>query len=130
MTRQLAKKTLDGNMETLLLAVLSEGPSYGYAIVQELNRRGEGLLKMGEGTVYPVLYRLEERGLVRAYWQKGDNGRQRKYYRNTPAGTRTLAANRQQWQGLMTLMNRMLEGDGRPGAPAPGRSLKFYGGNA
>ena len=60
MTR-LSKQTLDGNVETLILAVLEAGPSYGYAIVKELNDRAEGILQLGEGTIYPVLYRLGRR---------------------------------------------------------------------
>jgi hypothetical protein len=67
---KLNKKSLDGNVETLLLSVLEEGPSYGYAIVQELNSRAEGLLKLGEGTIYPVLHRLEDRQLITSNWPK------------------------------------------------------------
>ena len=127
-TTKLAKKTLDGNIQTLLLAVLSDAPSYGYAIVQELNRRGEGLLKMGEGTVYPVLYRMEERGLVEAYWEKGSNGRRRKYYRNTAAGKRALAVDQQQWQGLVTLMERVFSSDRGDVSNKRASTLTPYGG--
>lgn len=115
---QLTKKTLDGNVETLLLAVLQDGPNYGYQIVQELNRRAPGLLKLGEGTVYPVLHRLEERGLITAAWKKGDTGRERKYYRLSASGRRALAANAQQWWSLVEVMETVLgtgrNQDGRP----------------
>jgi len=105
---KLSKKTLDGNMETLLLAVLSEGPSYGYQLVQDLNAKAPGLLKTGEGTIYPVLHRLEERGLIQSAWREGETGRQRRYYRISPKGKKALTANRQQWAALTTVMGAVL----------------------
>ena len=105
---KLCKQTLDGNVETLLLAILAEGPSYGYALVQDLNQRAAGLLRLGEGTIYPVLHRLEERDLIAAKWRRGDTGRERKYYRLTPKGRRKLADNRQQWQSLVQVMRQVL----------------------
>lgn len=113
----LHKKALDGNVETLLLAILREGPSYGYEIIQTLNNRAAGLLRMGEGTAYPVLHRLEERGLIAARWTTAKTGRRRKYYRLTPKGRRSLAANAQQWQALVQLMNTVL--GPAPAGPAP-----------
>jgi PadR family transcriptional regulator PadR len=105
----LNKKSLDGNVETLLLSVLEEGPSYGYAIVQELNSRAEGLLKLGEGTIYPVLHRLEERELITSEWQLAENARKRKYYRLAPKGKLALAENRQQWQMLTKVMQTVVD---------------------
>jgi PadR family transcriptional regulator, regulatory protein PadR len=106
---KLNKKSLDGNVETLLLCVLEDGPSYGYAIVQELNKRAEGLLRLGEGTIYPVLHRLEERELITSEWQQAENARQRKYYRLAPKGKLALAENRQQWQMLTKVMRSVVE---------------------
>lgn len=108
MPKHLRKKTLDGNLETLILAVLEEGPTYGYALVQSLNDAGDGLLKLGEGTIYPVLHRLEDRGLITAEWQVGDNGRQRKYYRVTRQGNKQLTENRQQWAALQQVMTNVI----------------------
>ncbi len=105
---KLTKKSLDGNVETLLLAVLSDGRSYGYEIVKKLNERASGLLRMGEGTVYPVLRRLEKRDLITSQWVQASSGRQRKYYKLTPRGRRALATNAQQWQSLVQLMGRIL----------------------
>jgi PadR family transcriptional regulator, regulatory protein PadR len=108
---RLSKKTLDGNVETLLLAILEQSPSYGYQIVQDLNARASGLLAMGEGTVYPVLHRLEERGLIKATWRESESGRQRKYYRLTPKGRRSLEDNREQFTSLVRLMSSFLGSD-------------------
>ncbi|MEI9998809.1 MAG: PadR family transcriptional regulator [Verrucomicrobiota bacterium] len=105
---KLSKKTLDGNMETFLLAALTAGPSYGYQLVQDLNAKAPGLLQTGEGTIYPVLHRLEDRGLIQSAWRIGETGRQRRYYRITPKGRRVLSANRLQWAALAKVMRAML----------------------
>jgi transcriptional regulator len=111
--RRINKQLLDGNVETLILAVLQAGPSYGYAIAKELNARSEGILALGEGTIYPVLHRLEEKGLLASKWRLADNGRRRKYYRLNPKGRRALAINREQWDTLAAVMGRVLGLDGR-----------------
>jgi DNA-binding PadR family transcriptional regulator len=116
---KLSKKTLDGNMDTLLLAVLSEGPSYGYQMVQDLNAKAPGVLKTGEGTIYPVLHRLEERELIQSSWRAGDTGRQRRYYRITPKGKKVLADNRLQWASLQKVMSTFLGGSPAPESIQP-----------
>jgi len=112
---KLSKKTLDGNMDTLLLAVLSEGPSYGYQMVQDLNARAPGVLKTGEGTIYPVLHRLEERKLIQSSWRMGETGRQRRYYRVTVRGKKALFDSRLQWASLQKVMNTVLGQSRAPG---------------
>lgn len=106
------KKTLlDGNVETMLLAILDRSPSYGYEIVRLLNERSEGVLTLGEGTVYPVLHRLEKRKLISSFWEKTRSGRPRKYYRLTSKGSKLLAENRQQWTDLVQVMDAFLSPD-------------------
>ena len=105
---RLHKQTLDGHVEALLLAVLEQGPNYGYAMVQQLHERSAGLLVMGEGTVYPVLHRLEEKGLIVNVWRQGDTGRLRKYYRLNPKGRRALTNHRSQWRQLAEVMCRVV----------------------
>ena len=108
MKPKLRKRDLDGNVETMLLALLSESPSYGYAIVKSLNQRAEGLLEFGEGTIYPILHRLEERELITAQWEKmPDSGRKRKYYHITPKGQKALSENREYWLLLVDAMRRI-----------------------
>ncbi len=107
MTR-LSKQALDGNVEALLLAILESGPSYGYAIVKELNKRAEGILQLGEGTIYPVLHRMEDKKLIAAKWRLAENGRQRKYYRLVPKGRKALAASREQWRTLSAVMAKVV----------------------
>src|SRR5471032_2463883 len=116
---KLSKKTLDGNMDTLLLAALSDGPSYGYQMVQDLNAKAPGILKTGEGTIYPVLHRLEERDLIQSSWRAGETGRQRRYYRITPKGKKALIENRLQWAALKGLMTTVLGDHSSPESLQP-----------
>lgn len=121
---------LDGHVDTLLLAVLEAGPSYGYEIVRELNNRAEGLLKLGEGTVYPVLHRMEDRGLIASQWREGRAGRPRKYYKLTPAGRKAMVENRRQWAGLVRVMEAVVGSETGGAAGASGDQLKPNGGIA
>ena len=82
----------------MLLAILNKGPSYGYAIIQEVRELSGGELEWSEGMLYPVLHRLEEQGLIESYEQRADTGRKRRYYKLRPDGRRALAEERRQWQ--------------------------------
>ena len=104
---QLLKQTLDGNVETIILSELIGAANYGYALVKEINRKHEGLLALGEGTVYPVLYRMEEKGLLCSEVRQMSSGRNRKYYRVSAAGKRTLAENMRQWTALTQVMEKV-----------------------
>jgi DNA-binding PadR family transcriptional regulator len=82
----------------LVLAILSEGDSYGYAIIKRVGEVSNGELQWTDGMVYPLLHRLERRGFVEAVWGQSETGRRRKYYRITRAGAEDLARQRRQWQ--------------------------------
>lgn len=82
----------------LVLAILNEGESYGYAIIKRVAELSGGELEWTEGMLYPLLHRLERNGLVEAVWGKSESGRRRKYYRLTRAGTEQLERQRRQWQ--------------------------------
>ena len=96
----ISKKALDGNVETFLLSVLTEAPNYGYGIVESLNSRAPHLVQFGEGTVYPILHRMEKKGLIESTWETGETGRRRKYYKPTSSGKTALTANLKEWQHL------------------------------
>jgi DNA-binding PadR family transcriptional regulator len=81
----------------LVLAILSEGESYGYAIIQRVGELSGGELAWTDGMVYPLLHRLERRELVEAVWGLSETGRRRKYYRITQKGEEHLARQRRQW---------------------------------
>ena len=82
----------------LVLAILSEGDSYGYAIIKRVGEVSGGELQWTDGMVYPLLHRLERRGFVEAVWGQSETGRRRKYYRLTRMGAEHLAGQRRQWQ--------------------------------
>ncbi len=82
----------------LVLAILAEGDSYGYAIIKRVADLSGGHLQWTDGMLYPVLHRLERHGLVAAEWGASETGRQRKYYRITDEGRAQLAVQREQWQ--------------------------------
>jgi DNA-binding PadR family transcriptional regulator len=82
----------------LVLAILAEGDSYGYAILKRVAELSGGRLHWTDGMLYPVLHRLERQDLVAAKWGVSESGRSRKYYRITRSGRTQLAAQQQQWQ--------------------------------
>jgi PadR family transcriptional regulator, regulatory protein PadR len=81
----------------LVLAILAEGDSYGYAILKRVRELSGGALEWTDGMLYPVLHRLEKAGLIEARWDQAESGRKRKYYRVTEAGREQLAEERRQW---------------------------------
>lgn len=100
-------RLLWGTVEMLILEVISEGPSYGYQIVQSVTGRSGGYFQLKEGSLYPALHRLERQKLLSSFWEEAD-GRRRKYYRLTPAGRKALAARKQQWRQFARGVNGVL----------------------
>jgi PadR family transcriptional regulator, regulatory protein PadR len=86
---------LKGHLDLLLLSVLAVEPLHGYAVIEELRRRGG--FELPEGTVYPALHRLEAGGLVASRWSR-DSGRRRRVYSVTRTGRRELARRREEWR--------------------------------
>lgn len=81
----------------LVLAILSDGESYGYAIIKRVAELSGGELQWTDGMLYPLLHRLERNGFVEAFWGRSETGRRRKYYRMTRAGAEHLDRQRRQW---------------------------------
>lgn len=92
-----SKDLVAASATPLVLAILSEGENYGYAILKRVRELSGGHLQWTDGMLYPVLHRLERKGHVEARWSS-ENGRRRKYYRITREGRTELAAQRRQWQ--------------------------------
>jgi PadR family transcriptional regulator PadR len=82
----------------LVLAILAEGDSYGYAILKRVRELSGGELEWTDGMLYPVLHRLERSGLIESRWESAESGRKRKYYRVTRAGREQLNDERRQWR--------------------------------
>ena len=95
---EMSKDLVAASATPLVLAILAEGDSYGYAIIKRVGELSGGHLQWTDGMLYPVLHRLERQGLVAAKWGESETGRRRKYYRITKAGRAQLADQREQWQ--------------------------------
>lgn len=103
-----------GTLELLLLTLVTERPKYGYELVAELDERTGGGLALKEGTVYPVLYRLEDQGLVAPEWSQPDRGVPRKYYRLTPDGAARRDRLEEEWRGYRDHVDALLASSDRP----------------
>ena len=88
----------------IVLAILAEDDSYGYAILQQVKELSEGRMEWTDGMLYPVLHRLERLGYIEARWEVAESGRRRKYYRITSQGRTQLAEERRQWQAVDATM--------------------------
>ena len=103
------RELVKGNIDSLLLCLIGQRPTYGYQIIKELERRSQGYFRFKEGTLYPALHRLERAGLVHGSWQSLPSGQQRKYYRITDKGRESLAEKTRQWQSFLAAMNCIIQ---------------------
>ena len=94
------KDLIAASSTPLVLAILTEGDSYGYAILKRVQELSGGRMEWTDGMLYPVLHRLERTGHIQARWQVADSGRRRRYYRITSQGRTQLAEERRQWQAV------------------------------
>jgi PadR family transcriptional regulator, regulatory protein PadR len=97
-----------GSLELIVLHLLEPAEAYGYEIVSKLTSRTNGSLGVTDGTLYPVLYRLERGGFVTVRWETPDRGVPRKYYRLTDTGRDELARLRQEWNAFASAMAQLL----------------------
>lgn len=110
-----------GHLDSLLLAVLEDGPQHGYAVIEALQRRSGGELELPTGTVYPALRRLENAGWLRGRWSTV-GGRRRRTYELTTAGRHALSDHRRRWLRFSGTIQRVLGGSEAPARPVEGRS--------
>jgi DNA-binding PadR family transcriptional regulator len=109
----------------MVLGILAEGESYGYAILQRIAELSDGELEWSDGMLYPLLHRLERLGHIEASWSASPTGRPRKHYRLSPTGAAVFAEQRRQWSVVSTALQKVWadrDGDRSPftlgGAPA------------
>lgn len=100
----------------LVLAILAEGDSYGYAILQRVCDLSGGRIEWTDGMLYPVLHRLERLGQIEARWEVAESGRRRKYYRITSQGRARLAEEREQWKAVDSALQGIWRALSVPGA--------------
>lgn len=102
---RIERELMRGAGPVAILKLLQRGEMYGYELVEAIASRSEGVLAMGQSTLYPLLYNLEAKGLIEGFWREADSGRDRKYYRLTDKGRKRLADDTRQWQALAKAMS-------------------------
>ena len=100
---------LQGTLELLILNTLAREPMHGYGIVQRIHEAAEDLLKVEDGSLYPALYRMEERGWIKSEWGVSENNRRARFYKLTRAGQRKLDAERANWNRISTAVTKILQ---------------------
>jgi transcriptional regulator len=104
-------EVLQGTLDLIVLQTLhAMGPLHGYGIAQRVQQVSEDLLKLNQGTLYPALLRLEQRGWISAKWGASESNRKAKYYSLTRAGRKQLLAETASWERMTALMARLLGG--------------------
>lgn len=106
---ELDKNLIGGSTRLLLLALLDKGDRYGYDIIRTLAERSQNVFAFKEGTLYPVLHKLEAEGCIRAY-EKVVDGRRRRYYSITRKGKEQLARERAQWKTFSAAVTKIIGG--------------------
>lgn len=109
--RGIGRELRRGSLELIVLHLLSGGEAYGYEIVSTLSERTGGVIEVTDGTLYPVLYRLERAGFVSVRWDTSGRGVPRKYYALTDAGRAELAELTREWTRFAGAMAELLDHD-------------------
>ncbi len=100
---------LQGTLDMLILKALSLGPMHGYGIGQRIMQLAEDLLRVEEGSLYPALYRLEERGWIKSGWGTSENNRRARFYRLTAAGRKQLGVEEANWQRFVLAIGKVMQ---------------------
>ena len=100
---------IQGTLDMLVLQTLVLGPAHGHTIAHAIERRSEDVLQIEHGSLYPALYRLENRGWIASFWGTSENNRKAKYYRLTPAGKKQLGAQALRWEELVRAIGRVMK---------------------
>ena len=108
--KDLQRELRRGTLEMLLLRILADEPTYGYELVSRLSQRSEGRFQIKEGTLYPVLYRLEDAGLIVPEWDSPTRGVPRKTYRLTKAGEQRVEELTTAWRSFAADVDAILTG--------------------
>ncbi|MBZ5496248.1 MAG: PadR family transcriptional regulator [Acidobacteriia bacterium] len=108
---QLKSEVLQGTLDLLVLKTLQTiGPMHGWGISRRIQQISGNALQLGQGTIYPALLRLEQRGWIAAEWGISDQNRKARFYSITKAGRKQLREETESWERMMAIINRVLEG--------------------
>ncbi len=100
---------LQGTLDLLVLKTLSAGPMHGYRIAARIRELSDEVLRIEEGSLYPALYRLEQKGVIESEWGVSDQNRQARFYKLTRKGRREMDAEAESWDRLSTAVARVLK---------------------
>jgi transcriptional regulator len=100
---------LQGTLDMLILKALSAGAMHGYGVGQRIELLAEEMLKVEEGSLYPALYRLEERGWISSEWGTSDNNRRARFYKLTAAGRKQLGVETENWRRLVLAVGKVMQ---------------------
>ncbi len=103
----ISKDLTAASSSALILSILAGSDSYGYQIIQSVRSLSDERIEWTDGMLYPVLHRLESRGLISSYWKNAPSGRRRKYYSLTEEGRKSLAEERAQWTVVDATLKRL-----------------------
>ena len=103
----LSKELTAASTKPLVLAILSDGESYGYELIQKIKALSKEKITWSEGMLYPFLHWMEKEGLIESEWKKGETGRRRKYYRISRKGGKELKLEREQWLSVHNTLTRL-----------------------
>lgn len=107
---EIDKGLIGGSTILLLLSLLEEADMYGYEIIKKLELKSDKTFQFKEGTLYPVLHKLENKGYVKSYISKANTGKERKYYRITNSGRKQLAEEKEKWERFSVSINKVIGG--------------------
>lgn len=105
------KNLIGGSAILMILTLLEEKDMYGYQIIKEIDKRSDNTFQFKEGSLYPVLHKLNNNGYVKSYTAKGDNGKNRKYYQITKNGRCQLKEQKDQWKQFSISVNKVIGGN-------------------
>ena len=108
--KQTSSEVLQGTLDLMVLKTLEGlGPLHGYGIARRIEQVSEGVLTLNQGTIYPALLRLQQKGWIKAEWGSSENNRRAKYYSLTRSGRKQLATETKDWERISAIIARMLE---------------------
>ena len=106
---KVSKELLKGSTDMLVLTLIEKEPMYGYQMIKKIKEESENVFEFQEGTLYPILHKLEEKGLISSYWDES-SGKKRKYYAITDEGKKHLESKKEEWKLFSTKVNKVIGG--------------------
>ncbi|MBX2930700.1 MAG: PadR family transcriptional regulator [Chitinophagaceae bacterium] len=104
---EISKDLVAASSVPLILSILSKGESYGYEIIRNIKEASNGKFQFAEGTLYPILKKMEQSNWINAKWKTAENGRERKYYKITATGKKQLEAEKNNWQSVNQILQNL-----------------------